>query len=222
MDELARRLEALVQVDRADHRLERVSQDREPLPAARLDLGVAHEDETTEPHRERPSREDRLRDEQRLRLGEVALVLLGVLAVEVFARHEPEDGIAEELETLVRLARPLSRHAQVRPVGERELQEVGVAEGDAEVLLELLECPLLLLGAGARTLRRTAEELLQPGEESGLLGRRRLGAAAPHPAASAAAARAASQLAARIASVTLCPPNPNEFEIAAVTWTLRA
>jgi len=108
-------------------------------------------------------------------------------------------------------------------MGESELEEVGVAERDAEVLLELRERLVLLRRAGPRALQdgRT-EEALQPGEEAGLLRRRSLRTAAARSAAPATAAGAAFQLAARIASVTLCPPNPNEFEIAAFTRTARA
>ncbi|MNC99336.1 hypothetical protein D3C83_175960 [compost metagenome] len=53
VDELARRLEALVQVDRADHGFERVGEDRQALPPARLHLGMAHEHEPAEPHAQR-------------------------------------------------------------------------------------------------------------------------------------------------------------------------
>ncbi len=64
---------------------------------------------------------------------------------------------------------------------------------------------------------------LQPAEETSRLGRsgRRLTlAAAPSPAPAASCTRLYAI--AFIASVTLCPPNPNEFDRAAVTFTVRA
>ena len=75
----------------------------------------------------------------------LAFVLVRVTAVQVLAGHESEHRVAEELEPFVRLARPLAGHAQVRAVGERELQQAGVTERDAELLLELFEDSLLLL-----------------------------------------------------------------------------
>jgi len=139
VDELARDLEALVQVYRAQHGLERVGEDRQPLAAAGLHLGMAQQHVAPEPHSQRPPRQDGLRDQQRLGLRELALVLVGMPAVEVLARHKAEHRVAEELQPLVRLAGALPGHAQVRAVRERQLEQAGVVERDPVLLRELGE-----------------------------------------------------------------------------------
>src|SRR5262249_34724629 len=164
-------------------------------------------------------REDRLRDQQRLVLGELSLVLVGVQPVQELAGDEPEHGIAEELETLVGSARPLAGHAQVGAVRQRQPEQLGVAELDLEVTLKVLEGAAFLLRAARadRPRNLAAEQPLDPAEQSGRRRRRRSGSSDASTAAAAAPARPAPQLAAFITSVTLWPPNPNEFEIAAFT-----
>jgi hypothetical protein len=50
LDELARRLQPLVDVDGPDHGLEGVGQDGQPLPSTRLHLGVGQQDEAPQSH----------------------------------------------------------------------------------------------------------------------------------------------------------------------------
>jgi hypothetical protein len=134
LDEAPRGLEALVEVDGAQHRLEGVAEDGGPPAPARFHLGVAQEEEAAEADLVRPPGQDGLRDQERLGLRELALVLVGMTPVQVLARDQAEHGVPEELQPLVGLARSHPGHAQVGAVGERQPQQLGVVEVDAEVL----------------------------------------------------------------------------------------
>lgn len=77
-------------------------------------------------------------DNARADLGEFALGLVRVGEVELFGHREPEDGIAEELETFV--GGQSAVLVGVRAVGERQGQEFCVqrhAEGGEERLVAL-------------------------------------------------------------------------------------
>ncbi len=116
-------------------------------------------------------------------------------------------------------------------MGERELEQLEAVEMDVEVPLELLQRAGFRLagGRGGRSGSRAlgpalgAEQRAEPAPQRETLRRRRRApASASTTPAPAAAARAAAYFTACITSDTLCPPNPNEFEIAAVTRAARA
>ena len=117
---------------------------------------------------------------------------------------------------------------------ERQLEQDGVTKRGPEVLLEIRENAGFLLVEGrtrltlrllglARSGAPDSEERQEASEERRLLddGRFRLTASAAASSA-ATAPRAGLYPIAFIASVTLCPPNPNEFDRAARTFTVRA
>src|SRR5690606_11094786 len=90
-------------VDGAEHRLEGVGEDRGLLPTARLLLPLAEQQVLAEAELvghlgERHRVDDRLAD-----VGELALAEVGVGVEGVVGDDQPEDGVAEELEALVRL-----------------------------------------------------------------------------------------------------------------------
>ena len=71
-----------------------------------------------------------------------------VLAIQELTRHEPQHRVAEELQPFVRIARALPRHAQIRAVRERQLEQLGVLEVDVVVLGEFRRDARFLLGQG--------------------------------------------------------------------------
>jgi len=152
-------------------------------------------------------------------------VLARVRAVEELARHESEDRITEELEPLVRVARPLPRDMKVGTMCERQLEQLRVTELDTVVLAEFANDTRLLVRerSGALDARRRSalEQAAKPTPER--KSRRDAdGTARASPPAAAATSRTTSQVAAVRASVTLWPPNPNEFERAAFARSVRA
>jgi hypothetical protein len=107
-DGLADRLEAVLEVERAerglDERREDVAVDREPLELLRGNrVSPALDERRTEPE---PAADDRAalpRDDVRPDLRELAFGVVGKTFVELPRDREPEDGVAEELEALVRV-----------------------------------------------------------------------------------------------------------------------
>jgi hypothetical protein len=102
--------------------------------------------------------------------------------VEVFRGDEPEDGVAEELEALVRFARGAALDVEIGTVRQRETEKPGIIEVDPQVLAELLAGAALLGGQPReRGALRTCEQALEPRPESagrGSRDRRTAGAAA--------------------------------------------
>src|SRR5206468_8541365 len=118
-------------------------------------------------------------------------VLVGVAPVEELAGDEPQHRIAEELQALVRLARPLAGDAQVGAVRERQLEQRQVAERQPVLPAELGQHPGVLGAerALARGNRPGSEQPLEPGPEPRARRRwgERTGAAPATPSATAAA-----------------------------------
>ncbi len=112
-------------------------------------------------------------------------------------------------------------------MGERQLEQLGTAELDAVVPAELDDDACFLLapgGCGAPRLGRSTgrrEQRREPAPEREAVSPRGRRLRAARTTASAAAAPAA-YVTAFMARVTLCPPNPNEFERAAFTRSARA
>lgn len=78
-------------------------------------------------------------------------MLSGVFTVQKLTGDEPENRIAKKLQTLVRLARTLSRNAQVRTVRECQLQQFNALEADTIVPLKRSEGLGFLIRRRART-----------------------------------------------------------------------
>ena len=136
----------------------------------------------------------------------------GIALVQVLAGDEPEHRVAQELEALVRLPRPRAGDVQVRAVGERELEQRGVAEvmprcfaNSASTRVSCSANPSAERTRGRRQPARSpgrgrggVEQTAQPQPQRELASRRRrggrrLGCASAVASASAAPAPAGSQ-----------------------------
>src|SRR4051794_15205233 len=101
VDDLGGALEAAGEVDRPDHRLDGVGQDRRLLAASGGVLAAAELDVGAEPDRAADAGQRAGIDDRRAELGQMALGEVGVGAVEGLGDDDAEHGVAEELEALV-------------------------------------------------------------------------------------------------------------------------
>ena len=119
--ERVRRREALVQVNGADDRLQGVGQDRGLVPAAGALLALAQADITAELQPAGDAREGAHVDDGRAQLGQLALGQIRVRAKQGVGHDQPEHGVAQELQPLVR--RQAAVLVGVRAMHERTLQQ---------------------------------------------------------------------------------------------------
>jgi hypothetical protein len=104
MDDLRRHVQAVLQIDRAEQRLQRVGEDARLVPAAGSLLALAQQQVRAEPGRaeaagdvgERPHVHD-----ARAQLGELPLGQVGMVVEQRGRDHHAEYRVAEELEALV-------------------------------------------------------------------------------------------------------------------------
>jgi hypothetical protein len=138
------RLEAAVQVHRAQQRLERVGEDRGPPEPAALQLALAQAQPVAEAQSGCDLGKRRLVHERGAKPREVAFGKLREALVEERGDGAVEQAVAEEFEALV-------VDGAVAAVGEGLPGEAGIGEGMADAALQLGEA----LGRG-RAARRTA------------------------------------------------------------------
>ena len=129
-DELAGGVPSTVEVDGGDHGLHRVGEDRRLVAAAGRVLALAEQQARAEPELGRDLGEHLGVDDRGAQLGELAFGQLGVLGEHVVGDDDPEHGVAEELEPLVRHV--LGVLGAARPVRERPSDQLGVAELEPE------------------------------------------------------------------------------------------
>lgn len=96
------RVEALVEIDRADHRFEGVGEDGRLVPAARALFTAAEPDEGAEFEPAAHLRQRTRVDHRGPQLGQLAFGQVGVGAVQRVRDDEAEHGVPEELQPLVR------------------------------------------------------------------------------------------------------------------------
>src|SRR6185295_13171126 len=137
--ELPGRLEAAVQVDRADDSFQRVRENRRAIAAARFVLRLAEQDEFAQAHHGGGPGENDAADQQRLHLGQLAFAELGKFVVEELVHREADDRVAEELHALVRLAAPPRARVEIRAVRHRRVGQRRVFELILENLFETFE-----------------------------------------------------------------------------------
>ena len=137
LDEVERGDGPAVQVDRPEHRLERVGQDRCLRPPAGPRLALAEQQPVTELEAAGDGRERCRVDHALAQVGQLPLGHVGVAAVDEVGHRPAEHGISEELEPLVRLlAGRLRAPAAVR---HGATQQSHVVELVAEPLAERFE-----------------------------------------------------------------------------------
>jgi hypothetical protein len=124
VDQLARGLQAPVEIDRADDGLQGVGQDRGLVPAARALLAAAEPDERAEVQPARDLGQGAGVDHGGAQLRELALREVGMQAVEGVGDHQTEHGVAEELEALV--GRQTAVLIRVRAMGQCTYQKGGL------------------------------------------------------------------------------------------------
>src|SRR5439155_6849431 len=139
LGQLPRRLEPAVQVDRADDSFQRVRQDRGAVPASRLVLRLAQEDEVSESHHGRCPRQDDAADQQRFPLVQLAFAELGKFVVEEFVHGEADDRVAQKFHALVRVPAPPGARVEIRAVGHGDAGQRRILERILEKTFETFE-----------------------------------------------------------------------------------
>ncbi len=122
--QLGRRVEALVEIDRADHRFEGVGEDGRLVPAARALFAPAEPDEGAEFESATHVRQRTRVDHRGPQLGQLAFGQVGVGAVQRVGDHQAEHGVPEELQALV--GGQTAVLVRVRTVGQRTHQKGGL------------------------------------------------------------------------------------------------
>lgn len=118
------RVEALVEVDRADHRFKGVGEDGCLVPSARAFFTAAEPDEGPQVESATDLRQRTRVDHRGPQLGQLALGQVGVGAVQRVRDDEAEHGVPEELQPLVR--RQAAVLVRVGTVGQRSHQKGGL------------------------------------------------------------------------------------------------
>src|SRR6266511_1626555 len=144
--ELARRVPPAVEVDGRDHGLHGVGEDRRLVAAARRGLALAEQQRRAQVRLARHLGDHLTVDDRGAQLRQLALGHIRVLGEHVVGDDEAEDGIAEELEPLVRQRVGVLR--AVGAVGERAVDQRRVAELEPEHALDV---------AGPRSEEHTSE-----------------------------------------------------------------
>src|SRR3954453_5576359 len=139
LDESLRRLDAAVEINRGNQRFVAVRDDRVLAPAAGLLLAAPENQELPEVQPLPHPRERRRRDQRRLQLRLLPLVVLRELAEEDRGDDEAENRIAEELHRLVVEHAAAGVLVHARAMGQRVLQHAAVLEAVADAPLERLE-----------------------------------------------------------------------------------
>ena len=138
VDPVAGGVPAEVEVDRPDQRLERRRQQGRPDAPAALGLALAEEQERAEVEAGRQAGEAGGADDRRAAGGQDALVVGRVAAVQRLGDGEADDGVAEELETLVVTRRGVGVLVQPAAVNERLGQQVAIVDGESEALRQCI------------------------------------------------------------------------------------
>ena len=144
---------ALVEEDRAGHRLEGVGEQGGQLARPGLGRALAEQQRLAEVEALAEAGQRHRVDQRRAQLGELALVVGGEAPEQVLADDQLEHGVAEVLETLVVVARTARLAALVVPrgVGHRLAEQLETPEADPEPLLQGVEAgDLLVAEAGER------------------------------------------------------------------------
>ncbi len=134
--DLAGLVEAVLHVDGAEQRLQRVGEDAGLVPAAGDLLAAAEPDVRAQPVRAQPAGHVGERAHVHHRGAQLGQLPLGQVRVPVEERvgdHQAEHRVAEELQPLV--GRQAAVLVRVRPVGEGATDQLGV-QGDAERALQ--------------------------------------------------------------------------------------
>ena len=137
LDQLRRDREVAVEVHRPEDRLERVGEDARLVTAARALLPLAEQDEVADPEATGDVGEGVHVHDRRAELRQLALGELRVGAVGHVGHDQPEHGVAEELQALVRDVESLFERE--RAVRQRRFAEPGVTERYAERAVERVD-----------------------------------------------------------------------------------
>src|SRR5439155_25104140 len=126
LDQRGGLLEAQVDVDRAQHRLQGVGQDAGLVPAPRLLLALAQEDGIAQSELASHLRQHGHVHHGRSQLGQLALRAVGEGPVDQVRHNQPEHRVTQELQPLVGDGQAVFEGE--RPMGERPVPEVGGLE----------------------------------------------------------------------------------------------
>ena len=132
--EITNRIGAAVEIQGAEHRLDRVREDRGLVSSTRCILAFAESQFGADPELAANVGQGRCRNHGGPGLGQLPLGEVRVPIEEVIGDDEPEHGVAEEFESLVGLVTGM--FGAPRAVGQRVQQPCGLNELVAEPLLE--------------------------------------------------------------------------------------
>ena len=139
LDERPRRLDPAVEVDRGDQRLVAVGDERVLQASAGLLFPAAENQERAEVDLLPEARQRGRRDDRRLQLRLLPLVVLRELAEQHVGDDEAEHRVAEELHRLVVEDAAAGVLVHARAVRQRVLEQPAVLEAIADAALERLE-----------------------------------------------------------------------------------
>src|SRR5262249_36984630 len=142
--------------DGAQHRLERVGQQRAKAPTAALGDALAQEEVVAQAELLGQGGERVRVDHGGAELRHLAFLGPRPDLEQVLGRDELQDGVAQVLQPLVVARRHVRTLVGERAVGQGLPQQRGVTEGDADLLLELLEAAGRDLGVRDETASASA------------------------------------------------------------------
>ncbi len=149
VDDRGGRLDPATEVHRADHGLDGVGEDRGLVTSAGRLLAAPELDVVAEPDPDRHHCQGPCVDDGGAQLGEPTLGQVGVHEVESLGHHDPEHGVAEELEPLVG-GQPAVLVGE-RAMRQGALKELGVQDRIPELRAQL--CVVADDGLASRRLR---------------------------------------------------------------------
>ena len=132
----SRGFQAAVEVDCAEDRFESIAQDRGPFTATGQVFLAAEIQRISDSDFARLPCQYGFADQKRFYLGEFAFPLVGVTVEQVFGDDEIEDGVSEELETLVGRDALFLVCIDVRAMSQGKIEQVDVGEAVPQVVLQ--------------------------------------------------------------------------------------
>ena len=130
-------LQALVEVDRRDHRLEKASQDRAALALAGVRGTLTQDECRTQLESAGDTGKAAGRDDGSPASGQHALLLVAVALEERLRHHQGKNSVPEELEPLIRVGRSLGVFIDVAAMDQRLVKKRRVVKTKPEAVSEL-------------------------------------------------------------------------------------
>ena len=128
--------EAGVDIDRAEHRLQHIGQQRRPVPPAGFFLPLAEQNVASQVQGLGDAHQPGFADDPGPEFGQFALRRIRITMVQVVAYHQAQDRVAEQFQALVALAAAAPPMA-VGSVLQGEVEQPAVAQPHVELAFQL-------------------------------------------------------------------------------------